>query len=481
MLQPLTPLRHSVLSTFVDWYGFSAFAQQIAVIHDWLHAVYCALFDRGAGSDITNALLVKLQSLFDQPVAATYLMLLLFIALSWMASLLPVYGRRRLSWVDRLWSITPICYVGYTFIVACVQALRFIDTSPRAAMVLDALRDAGYAWPRTTLLTALLGRLALATALVVAWGVRLTYNFWRRGGYWLAFEDARWKYARSWFRLERPSPPVPLPNFWLFRYLDLYVGTETPDERARSPTWINRWTFELFNFAFVAVFNHALLYMLCAPVFLLWQLDVAARIDALADNGAAVPLDVMPDATVLAASALAAFWLWLEARADAQQQAFQSFKHRAHQVGAAAAARTLDTSAKRDWLPQLHADTQRGFLAHGLFRYSRHPNFFAEIAFWNTFHWLPWLVGVNAHGLFAGLRILGVPLAPAAVDAGGILRTGWLPWTLVSPLALVLLFQGSTWLTEAISSRKYLHYPAYQRSTSRLVPWWPRRPASKEL
>ena len=36
-------------------------------------------------------------------------------------------------------------------------------------------------------------------------------------------------------------------------------------------------------------------------------------------------------------------------------------------------------------LPALKDDYERGFLTHGLFQYSRHPNFFAEQSFWLSF------------------------------------------------------------------------------------------------
>ena len=58
-----------------------------------------------------------------------------------------------------------------------------------------------------------------------------------------------------------------------------------------------------------------------------------------------------------------------------------------------------------------------GFLTTGLFKYSRHPNFFAEISFW----WVIALFSLKDIGL--NLSILGA-------------------------IQLTLLFQGSTRLTE---------------------------------
>jgi len=87
-----------------------------------------------------------------------------------------------------------------------------------------------------------------------------------------------------------------------------------------------------------------------------------------------------------------------------------------------------------------------GFLSGGLFTYSRHPNFFCEQVVWWAFY------------LFS-------------VAAG----RGWLNPALAGPLVLTALFDGSTRLTEALSSRKYPAYADYQARTARLIPRPPRR------
>src|SRR5580693_3676196 len=80
-------------------------------------------------------------------------------ALCWLASL--VTGNS--SQVDRLWSIAPALYVAW--FAAC----------------------AGFRDPR-------LDTMAVLTAL---WGVRLTYNFARKGGYRAGSEDYRWPILRQ--------------------------------------------------------------------------------------------------------------------------------------------------------------------------------------------------------------------------------------------------------------------------------------------
>jgi steroid 5-alpha reductase family enzyme len=82
----------------------------------------------------------------------------------------------------------------------------------------------------------------------------------------------------------------------------------------------------------------------------------------------------------------------------------------------------------------------------GLFRFSRHPNYFFEIAQW-------WLI--------AGF---------GAVAAGTVLQPGSL-----GALLLTLLFLGSIALTESISLERHAGYAAYRRRVWPLVPWKPKR------
>ena len=78
----------------------------------------------------------------------------------------------------------------------------------------------------------------------------------------------------------------------------------------------------------------------------------------------------------------------------------------------------------------------------GLFRVSRHPNFFFEQAQW----WAFYAIG-----------------ATAAVASGLGLWGGALNWTIVGAALLTLLFIGSTIFTESITASKYPAYAEYQR------------------
>ncbi|WP_426181218.1 DUF1295 domain-containing protein [Microbacterium sp. TWP3-1-2b2] len=100
-----------------------------------------------------------------------------------------------------------------------------------------------------------------------------------------------------------------------------------------------------------------------------------------------------------------------------------------------------------------------GFLTDGLFRYSRHPNFFFEQAQW----WVFYAIG-----------------AAAAVASGADFLGGALNWTIIGPLLLTALFIGSTIFTESISASRYPEYAEYRRTTSMLVPLPPRAARQRE-
>lgn len=105
---------------------------------------------------------------------------------------------------------------------------------------------------------------------------------------------------------------------------------------------------------------------------------------------------------------------------------------------------------------QAGGDLAPGFATTGLFRYSRHPNFFFEQAQWWAFY------------------ALG---ATAAATAGAGVFGGVLNPTIVGAALLTVLFLGSTIFTESITASKYPAYAEYRQTTSMLVPWPPRRRA----
>jgi steroid 5-alpha reductase family enzyme len=242
---------------------------------------------------------------------------------TWVMSVLT----REYSWVDRIWSIVPVAYAGIF-----AGAAGFADA-----------------------------RLDVMFALVTLWGIRLTFNFARKGGYARGGEDYRWAVLR-----ERMAP----------------------------------WQFQVFNFFFISLYQNAILLLITLPAY-----------TALDHRGSFGVADVVVAVIFVA-------FLAGETVADQQQWVFHREKHAGR------------------------ASTR--FLQEGLFRYSRHPNFFFEQAQW-------WVI------------------AAFGVVAGG------LQWTVVGAVLLTLLFVGSTKFTESITLSRYPEYADYQRRTSPVVPWWPRR------
>lgn len=167
-------------------------------------------------------------------------------------------------------------------------------------------------------------------------------------------------------------------------------------------------TWQLFNIGFICGFQHALILGFTLPMWMAMRQEPS-------------PLHA---GDVVVAGALLLLLVG-ETLADQQQWAFQTDKKRRLERG---------------------EPVTRQFVTTGLWRYSRHPNFFCEMGIW----WMVYAFSVTA----------GAP---------------WLNPTIVGVLGLVAVFMGSTPLTESITLSKYPEYAAYQRRTSRLIPWWPRR------
>ncbi len=81
-------------------------------------------------------------------------------------------------------------------------------------------------------------------------------------------------------------------------------------------------------------------------------------------------------------------------------------------------------------------------MSEGFWKYVRHPNFASEQAIWISFYFF----GVAASGK-------------------------WINLTIAGPILLILLFIGSSAMTESISSGKYPEYKNYQKEVPRFFPW----------
>ena len=84
-------------------------------------------------------------------------------------------------------------------------------------------------------------------------------------------------------------------------------------------------------------------------------------------------------------------------------------------------------------------ENEIGFVSTGLWRFARHPNYFAKLGLW-------WSVYAFTYGLNRGVL-------------GALTMTG--------------LFQRVIRLTEKGTSSKYQGYKKYQANTSKIIPWPP--------
>jgi steroid 5-alpha reductase family enzyme len=194
----------------------------------------------------TLVLVPMLAFKFDQPLSAGQWMMIRHVGLLMLgiALLCFVVGEitKNVSQVDKLWSIVPVLY---SWVITV---------------------DGGYQ-----------PRMVLMSSLATIWGIRLTYNFSRHGGYswkfWSGHEDYRWAHVRK-----NPG-------------LDTFIG------------------WKLFHLFFICLYQNALLLLIALPIVM---------VDASGEIGAADYL-------------LAAVFIGLvvmETTADQQQWNFQGEKKR---------------------------------------------------------------------------------------------------------------------------------------------------------
>jgi steroid 5-alpha reductase family enzyme len=174
-----------------------------------------------------------------------------------------------------------------------------------------------------------------------------------------------------------------------------------------NPKLKGRIRFGLFNLLFISFYQHFLILLFSSPLLL-----------------AAKNRDTSLTLTDIIAAFLMLTFILIETIADNQQFRFQKLKRNNE------APNGLYTESLK-----------KGFLSEGLWRSVRHPNFASEQAIWISFY----LFGAAASGK-------------------------WFTWTLAGPFLLVLLFLGSSALTERISSEKYPDYASYKKNVPKFFP-----------
>lgn len=174
-----------------------------------------------------------------------------------------------------------------------------------------------------------------------------------------------------------------------------------------NPALRGRFRFGLFNLFFISYYQHFLIFLFSSPLILAAQNSKSSL--NIIDIAAAVSM---------------LLFIIIETISDNQLFRF-------HKI-------------KKGLIPsdgQYIESVKKGFLSEGLFRFVRHPNFASEQAIWISFYFF----GVAASGR-------------------------WINWTIAGPVLLVLLFAGSSELTEKISSGKYPAYSDYKKEVPRFIP-----------
>ncbi|MCO5583364.1 hypothetical protein L7F22_037274 [Adiantum nelumboides] len=293
------------------------------------------------------------------------------------------------SQVDRLWTFLPVIYtIHFTF----QQSLASILDPPKLAGLFSSNSATKAAANQ------IVPRLALIFFLQVLWSGRLTFHAIRRGFFKKGEEDYRW-----------------------------------PVLREKLP----RWAWELLALFFIAIAQNILLALTALPQYMILTSTWSKL------NKPAHPADELNKWDFLVAG-LTIVNLSLEMLSDQQQWTYQNYKR-----GKDASLNDFPP-AKVKMLKE-EADVKRGFLTKGLWRYSRHPNFFCEQINW----WLFWSYVV-------------ITFTPAK---------GPVPWSTflksyatLSPVLMNLLFISSTAFTEQITGGKYPAYKAYQKRVGMFLP-----------
>lgn len=220
-------------------------------------------------------------------------------------------------------------------------------------------------------------RLVLMACLATLWGARLTFNFARKGAYKLKFWEGEEDYRWPVLRAKKEFQP--------------------------------RWKWVLFDLFFISIYQNALVLMTTFP--------------ALVSMNAPGELTWVD---CLAAVLMLGFIIY-ETVADEQQWKFQTKKW------------AMIHEGKK--LEELPSPYNKGFNTTGLWRVSRHPNYFAEQGTWVSFY------------IFS-------------IGAG----IGLFNWSIIGALLLIVLFLGSSSFAEEISSSKYPEYARYCKTVSRFFP-----------
>jgi len=191
------------------------------------------------------------------------------------------------------------------------------------------------------------------------WGVRLTYNFARKGGYSLTGEDYRWAWVHSW---------------GIFH------------------TIIGKFLWQVFAFSFICGYQLILIFWFTTPSYAVYQ-------DAVAHLKQVQPLTVYDYLLTGAFVVL----LLIETIADNQQWNYYERREKYRAL------------SKAEQKSPKYEEEARGFNSSGLYAYSRHPNFFAERTLWFVYYAFVMVnTPIKFHWSLIGALMLNICIFPGS-------------------------------------------------------------------
>ena len=113
-----------------------------------------------------------------------------------------------ISHMDRLWGILPNVYSA----LFLYTAVRFNPSNEQTKTFSVLASDSSS-----------LTRLGLMSGLILLWGVRIVYVFWRRGYYRMDHEDHRWEAVRAKLGYPERKLPFHIYNFVLMAFIQNWI------------------------------------------------------------------------------------------------------------------------------------------------------------------------------------------------------------------------------------------------------------------
>ena len=237
---------------------------------------------------------------------------------------------------------------------------------------------------------------------------------------------AHWQHNHAGETHERLLLLCVLTSIWGFRLTynfwrrDGYGNLITHEEDYRWPILRkkinNRFLFSLFNATFIAPYQNLILLLIALPAYHVMNGESSCNW-----------VDIVLGIAFL-------FFIAMETIADQQHWNFHKKKYSV-------------TAQQRKLHPD--QDVKDGFFQSGLFKFSRHPNYFAEQSVWMVIY------------LFS----LTHTTISSAYDLFNVYFLG--------ELLLISLFQGSIAFGESITISKYPKYKDYQSRTNMCFPFFP--------